>query len=178
MTAIPVDVSKWATLRNGRRVIIRPIEASDAAALLLFHEGLSDDTKRLRFFTPHPELTEAEVARFTQVDHLDREALVALSLATIVAVGRYDRTGHDEADVAFVVADAWQGVGLATELIDRLGRRAVAHDITRFVADTLGENHKMLHVFSNWSPAKKLSFDNGVVHVEMPIVDAARRGLN
>jgi hypothetical protein len=50
-------------------VAIRPMAPEDAAALVRFHERLSDDTTRRRFFTPHPSLSERELARFTHVDH-------------------------------------------------------------------------------------------------------------
>jgi hypothetical protein len=68
-----------ALLADGRVVQVRPIEPTDAAPLVQFHESLSRETTRLRFFTPHPYLSEAEVVRFTTVDHHDREALVALA---------------------------------------------------------------------------------------------------
>ena len=175
MPSSAYDSSKWATLRNGRRVHIRSIRPSDATALIVFHESLDDESKRLRFFTPHPHLTMDEVGRFTTVDHDDREALIALALDKIVAVGRFDRTGEDGAEVAFVVAQQWQNLGLATELLTRLGARATELGIRHFEADTLGENHSMLGVFSHWSPSKKLSFDHGVVHVDMPLEAAAPR---
>lgn len=51
----------------------------------------------------------------------NREALVALDGANIVAIGRYDRLpGTDDAEVAFVVADSWQGDGAGAELLKRL----------------------------------------------------------
>ena len=93
-------------------VAVRPMSAGDAPALVRFHERLSDDTPRLRFFTQHRHLSQREVQRFTHVDHHDREALVAWSQAEIVGVGRYDRTEDPElAEAAFVVADGWQGHG-------------------------------------------------------------------
>lgn len=120
----------------------------DGAALVRFHEHLTDETTRLRFFNHHPHLTPREVERFTHVDHHNREALVIVDGAAIIAVGRYDRLpATSDAEVAFVVADAWQHRGAATHLLAELADRARAEGITRFLADTLAENRPMRDVF-------------------------------
>jgi hypothetical protein len=49
-----------------------------APALVRLHETLSPETTRSRFYSVHPHLSAAEVIRFTNVDHRQREALVAL----------------------------------------------------------------------------------------------------
>src|SRR5262249_17934604 len=87
-----------------------PMAPSVAPALDRFHEGLSPATTRNRFFAVHPHLTEAELARFTTVDHVERDALVAIDGAgDVVAVARFDRLApaSPTAEVAFVVADRW-----------------------------------------------------------------------
>ena len=120
-----------ALLADGRVVQVRPIDPTDAARLVHFHESLSPETTRLRFFTPHPYLSEAEVARFTTVDHHDREALVALADDELIGVARFDReAGSQDADVAFVVADAWQGSGVASLLLEHLAARARTEGLT------------------------------------------------
>ena len=134
-----------------------PIEPTQIAApLVQFHESLSRETTRLRFFTPHPYLSEAEVVRFTTVDHHDREALVALADDELIGVARYDREADSQqAEFAFVVADAWQGSGVASLLLEHLATRARAEGLTNFVADTLTENRRMQRVFiETWSGAR------------------------
>ncbi len=106
----PTQTSKWATLRNGRRVIIRPIHSTDAAALVAFDESLSDD----------------EVVALTQVDHVDREVLIALSLNEVVGIGCLDRTGESTPPMTVTVVDSWQGLGLATHLRERLAAQPAA----------------------------------------------------
>lgn len=153
-------------LLEDRTAHIRSISTSDGDALMQFHEGLTSETARLRFFILHPHLTPSEVERFTHVDHHEREALVALDGSRIIAVGRFDRLpGTNDAEVAFVVADAWQGHGLATALLEQLARRARTEGIDRFVADTLGENQRMRDVFSHSGLVTKTESQAGVVHV-------------
>jgi RimJ/RimL family protein N-acetyltransferase len=156
-------------LRDGREVKVRPMRAGDKTALAAFHDGLSATSQRYRFFNTHPHLSAKELQRFTEVDHLGREALVAWHDGQIVGVGRFDQTGPDRGEVAFVVADAWQGAGLGSLLLDQLGQWAHDRGIHTFVADVLGGNHAMMHVFSRWCPERRTTFEDGCFHVEMPV---------
>lgn len=156
-------------LRDGRHVSVRSIEPEDAAALVRFHEALSEQSKRFRFFSPHPHLTEEEIRRFTQVDGDHREAFVATHAGEIVGVGRFDATASGTGEVAFVIRDDWQGIGLGSLLLRYLGGWARAKGITKFEADVLGDNRAMLRVFGAWCPERVLSIDHGIVHVDMPI---------
>ena len=148
---------------------IRPIQPSDAAALVALHESLSAETRRYRFFSLHPHLSDDEVRRFTSVDHVAREALVVEDAGKIVAVGRFDRTGDGRGEVAFVVADRLQGHGLGTLLLRRLGQWALAHEIHVFEADVLAQNHPMARTFRRWAESCTVTFGDGVLHFEMQI---------
>jgi len=166
----PASTAFDALLTDGRVVQVRPIEPTDADRLLKFHESLSPETTRLRFFAVHPYLNDTELTRFTTVDHHDREALVALVEDALIGVARYDREpGTDEAEVAFVVADAWQGSGVGSLLLEHLAARARTEGVTRFVADTLSENRRMQNVFANSGLAPARSWDRGVEHLVMPL---------
>ncbi len=148
---------------------VRPIDAADTARLIAAHDALSTEARRLRFFRPHPVLTQDEAEHFTHVDHIDREAFVATLNDQIVAVGRYDRTGPDSAEVAIVVGDAFQGQGLATRILNELGQRARALGITTFEADTFGDNRAAITLLRHWAPNRKTTFDSGFLHFEMEI---------
>ncbi|HZU80899.1 MAG TPA: GNAT family N-acetyltransferase [Acidimicrobiales bacterium] len=157
-------------LTDGTTAHVRDIIPGDADALVGFHQGLSTESIVLRFFGPHPRLSPAEVERFTTVDGVDRAALVAERAGQLVAVARYDRTpGRDEAEVAFVVADAYQGRGLGTILLEHLAVIARSHGIRRFVADTLADNHRMLAVLRGAGFARQYRRSSEVVRVVLDI---------
>jgi GNAT superfamily N-acetyltransferase len=138
--------------------------------LTAFHAGLSAQSVYRRFFFAHPRLTDAEVERFTNVDYKDRLALVVIEDDRLTAVGRYERVpGTEEAEVAFVVADACQHNGIATLLLEQLASAALDHGITAFVAETLSENHEMLGVFMKSGFRVTTSADLGTVTVRFPI---------
>jgi acyl-CoA synthetase (NDP forming)/GNAT superfamily N-acetyltransferase len=155
---------------DGGTVHLRPITPEDADSLVALHARLSARTIHYRFFSPRPRLSARDVQRFTVVDHDDRVALVALLGDDMIAVARYDRIpGSDEAEVAFVVEDRHQGRGLGTILLEHLAAAARERGITRFVAETLPDNRRMIGVFrdAGWEATSRL--EDGIVRVEFPI---------
>ena len=157
-------------LGDGTIARVRAMGPDDGEALRAFHARLSPESIVLRFFGPHPRLSDTEVERFTHVDGVDRVALVAERLADIVAVARYDRApGSEEAEVAFVVNDAFQGQGLGTVLLRELAGAARCHGVRWLVADTLSENFRMLNVFRHAGFARKFTRASEVMRVVMEI---------
>jgi GNAT superfamily N-acetyltransferase len=152
-------------------VIIRAIEPSDAAALIKAHDHLSDESRRRRFFRPHPVLTQEEAEYFTNVDHVNREAFVAVDGDHILAVGRYDRVEDDAAEIAVVVGDPYHGQGIGTRLMWRLAKRATEVGITHFVADTMGDNRAAISLVRHMAPpaSRKASFDGGLLHYDVAL---------
>ncbi len=127
---------------------VRPIAATDAAALLRFHACLSPRSVQLRYFYPHRDLQPSEVTHLTCVDGINRAAYVIEHDGEIIAVGRYDRLEDPcSAEVAFVVADEFQDRGLGTLLLERLTQTARRVGIGEFKASVLVENSAMLAVF-------------------------------
>jgi RimJ/RimL family protein N-acetyltransferase len=164
------DWESDVALLDGSTAHIRPIRPSDAESLIAFHEGLSPETVRLRFFSPHPHLQMAEVEHFTQVDYHDRVALVAFSDGALVGVGRYERLpGTSSAEVAFVVADQYQGRGLGTVLLEMLAAAGRSCQLDRFFAEVLAGNHRMLEVFRHTGFPEDVTFDEGVMRVTLSI---------
>ena len=155
---------------DGATVHLRPIRPDDGSRLVDFHGHLSPDTVYQRFFSVHPRLLAAEVERFTHLDYVDRLALVVEHAGELIAVARYERLpGTSDAEVAFVVADAEQGRGLGTLLLEHLAAAAGGRGITRFVADTLVTNNGMLGVFGRAGFTVERTYEEGVVRLEFPI---------
>lgn len=165
--------SEWeadVVLADGGTVHVRPIQTEDADRIVAFHARLSAETIRYRFFAPRPTLTPGEVEHFTQVDHDERVALVAVLGESLLAVGRYDRVpGTDVAEVAFVVDDAHQGRGLGSVLLEHLAAIASYGGIRRFEADVLTENNRMVRIFVDAGYHATSSYEEDVVHLVFPI---------
>ena len=166
----PAGLETDERLQDGTHLLVRPIRSSDGAAMAAFHESLSPRSVYRRVFFAHPHLSPGEVERFTTVDYVDRMAFVMVDSDEIVGVGRYERLeGSDEAEVAFVVTDAYQRRGIGSLLLDHLADVARTHGIARFMAQTLSENRDMLGVFLASGFPVATSSEGGTVSVRFPI---------
>ncbi|WP_104174959.1 GNAT family N-acetyltransferase [Arthrobacter sp. Y81] len=157
-------------LRDGGTAHLRPIHPSDADAVQAFHTGQSQKSIYMRFFAFKARLSSKELKRFTEVDYKDRVALVITIGGEILGIGRYDRLADpEEAEVAFNIADAHQGRGIGSILLEHLAAAARENGIRKFSAEVLPENRKMLMVFSDAGYDVKRHFDDGVVSLEFNI---------
>ena len=164
--------SEWeadVVLRDGTVAHVRPIRPSDTDGIHRFHSGQSEESIYLRFFAPLRRLSDADVHRFTHVDYVDRVALVVTLREDIVGIGRYDRIDARSAEVAFNISDHYQGKGIGSVLLEHLA--AIARDvgITRFTAEVLPQNRKMLSVFSDAGYDVTRHIEDGVVEVGFDI---------
>jgi len=134
----------------GRPLRLRPVRANDAGKLMAFHARLSPDSIYRRYFVSHPVLTQQEVDHFTQVDYQDRLALVIVDDDEIVAICRYERLPETSTgEVAFIVRDDFQHLGLGHILLDRLAKAAWSRGLTKFSGVTLRENRGMISIFEH-----------------------------
>lgn len=157
-------------LRDGGTAHLRPIHPADADAVQAFHVGQSQASIYMRFFAFKSKLSSKELKRFTEVDYRDRVALVITIGGEIMGIGRYDRLDDPaEAEVAFNIADAHQGRGIGSILLEHLAAAARENGIRKFSAEVLPENRKMLMVFSDAGYDVKRHFDDGVVSLEFNI---------
>jgi acetyl coenzyme A synthetase (ADP forming)-like protein len=144
LAAREVDIA----LRDGSTVGVRPIRRDDEAAVLDFLRGLSDDSRALRFFSAASDLG-ADARRSVDVDYADSYGIVASAGAEGVVVGHanYVRSSPGTAEIAFAIADSYQGRGLATILLAHLADAGQESGIDTFTATVLPRNHKMIEVF-------------------------------
>lgn len=160
-------------LRDGGTAHLRPIRPDDADRLQEFHSRQSRRSTYFRFFAPLERLPGVELERFTSLDYRDRVALVAVAdeddAERIIGVGRFDRTGESTAEVAFNVADRHHGRGLGSALLEHLAAAARERGISRFTAEVLPNNAKMLAVFGEAGYVVEQRFDDGIVRVAFDI---------
>jgi GNAT superfamily N-acetyltransferase len=160
-------------LLDGTRVAYHAIAPDNALALQRFHHRLSERSIYLRFFAAKPELSDREAGYFTNVDMINRFALVALDPERpeeIIGVVSFDREGTSErAEYAAEVEDRWQGRGLGMALTRRLIEAALKRDVRTFTAIVLPQNRKMLHLFSDLGLPERLRYEDGSDYVEIDL---------
>jgi GNAT superfamily N-acetyltransferase len=139
------------TLPDGTQILIRPIAATDKVRLSVALGRLSQRAIRQRFLAAKPRLTSAELSYLTEVDGHDHIAYVAVKGDTLVAVGRVVRVDADTADIAILVWDEWQGLGLGSWLARRLADAAAAEGVTRIAGTMLADNRPALRILKHVS---------------------------
>ena len=165
-------------LKDGSRIILRPIRSEDIEGWLEFVSRLSRRTKYLRFHSL-PKLGRDDAIRFCTVDYNNTFAFVAEvrgdQRKDIVAIGRYYRLPKKHsAEVAFAIEDAYQGKGIGTKLMEWLANVARENNITSFEADVLGENREMMGVFRAYGFHVESELSGGVYHITFPIAKTKR----
>jgi acetyltransferase len=157
MNTIPgVSLPTVFTLSNGQPLTIRPIRSNDAALLVEMFHQLSERTQRLRFHAHVGSLSQERIWReaiaFSDLDPACEAALVAVyrdqESEHIVGVARFARATADatEAEVAIVVRDDFQKMGLGTHLLALLASLARSMGIEQFFAWIMTDNTYMLRV--------------------------------
>jgi acetyl coenzyme A synthetase (ADP forming)-like protein len=172
-----------ALLRDGGSIHIRAIRPDDKQRLLDLFEHLSSRSLYFRFFQTKQRLTDEELRHFTELDFTRDAALVATlregQEEHIIGVScsfRIYENGQPttRAEVAFTVADAHQGRGVGTLLLEHLAAVARRQGIDTFEAYVLGENNRMLEVFATSGFTVQRALDTGVFHISFPTADTPR----
>jgi acetyl coenzyme A synthetase (ADP forming)-like protein len=156
-------------LRDGSTVRVRAMLPADDQALLGLFTSLSEESRWLRFFSPTKgSALAAEAHRETNLD--DTFGLLALSGPDERVVGHAFYAAIDEhrAEVAFTIANDFQGRGLGTILLGQLAEVAEANNIQMFEAEVVAANHAMLHVFRESGFPIEVSAEAGQLHVTFP----------
>jgi acetate---CoA ligase (ADP-forming) len=172
MEAVATDVAD-VILRDGRTLRLRPPRRDDAEGLLELFRGLSEASLYRRFHG-FPHLSEQLVEPLLEPDWRERGALLA-TLAeeqgqNVVAVANYVRLRDPAlAEAAFTVADAHQGRGIGTRLLEQLAQRAAGVGIESFVAEVLPGNRDMLGVFEAAGFELTRELQGGELEVRFPI---------
>jgi acetyltransferase len=150
----PSHLTTTYQVKDGPLVTIRPIKPEDGLLAQDFVQALSPETRYMRFMNTIRELSPAQLIRLTQIDY-DREmAFIATTdendIEKEVGVARYATNPDGEScEFAIVVADDWQGKGLARRLMGTLIDAARSRGLRYMNGDFLAENTRMLAFVSS-----------------------------
>ena len=160
-------------LRDGRQVEIRALCPADRPELLEAATRTSDRSLYRRFFAVRRTFSEAEVAAFVNIDFVNEVALLAVTREdgreVVAGGGRYIVVQPGTAELAFMVVDEFQGLGLASALLRHLTALARAAGLREFLAEVLSDNTAMLRVFERSGLRMERRRENGVLHISLHI---------
>ena len=161
----PVEEEYPVVLTDGRSAHVRPVVPGDVEALRDAIAQADPETLRRRFLGGGPPRTQGALRRLVEVDYLHRFALAAFDDAGRgVGIARYEgeRT-WPVVDVAVAVDPAWRGVGLGSELVRRVVRRAVCQGATDVSVDFFSDNLRVHQLVRAAHLPEQRSVDHGVV---------------
>jgi acetyl coenzyme A synthetase (ADP forming)-like protein len=157
-------------IRDGSTVCVRKAGERDVLPLLQFLRSLSPQSLYYRFHG-RPALTEARLRGVVGLDGGGATTILAESGDGIVGFAScyQPQPGSHRAEVAFAVADALQGHGIGTRLLEQLAQAARRNGIETFDAYVLGDNRQMLDVFRDSGFRDTVSLDGGICHVSLSL---------
>jgi RimJ/RimL family protein N-acetyltransferase len=153
-------------------LVLMPVTRFDRERLADLFARMSRESRYARFLHPKPRMTDAELDYFSDVDHRRHDALAAVDPrgGAFVGVARYatlDDAGTS-ADLAFEVADAWQGRGVATMLLGALIPRAEGNGVEHLIALTLSENVPARRLLARFG-FRKVETSHGVTELRLQL---------
>lgn len=168
------DYTAVEHLRDGRPIEIRALRPDDGPGMLAAIGRTSTQSLRRRFFAPKKGFSEREMAFFLDIDFENHVALVAeideYGHPIIIGGGRYIVVRPGQAEIAFVVVDAFQAQGLGTLLMWHLAALARNAGLKELIAEVLPENTAMLKVFRKFGFLPGSQRAPQVVHLTLKLV--------
>jgi RimJ/RimL family protein N-acetyltransferase len=155
-----LETADVAGLRvDGRQIHIRDATAADSAALAALSDAVSEHSLYLRFFTLNRVAARRYYASISIEKKLGRLVLVACDIDQVIGVACSEQITAGSAEIALLVHDQYQGLGVGTLLLDQVMARARLEGIESFVAEVLVENYPMLAVLHDLGyHAKRVSY--------------------
>ena len=147
----PEELKRYVTLKDGSRVLLRPIMPSDVTLKQHFFYALSKESIKRRYLGSLNLMPLRRIWPYVVVDYVNEMSIVGTIMEneneTIIAMGSYSRIPNTEtAEVSLVVRDDWQNKGLGTILFNYLAEIARKRGIKSFTAWILLENTRMMHI--------------------------------
>lgn len=144
-------------LKNGQEVLLRPIKPEDEPMWIEWFQSLSEETIRYRFFQMLKDTPHEVRVRYCNVDY-DREVALVSEMVEngkrkILGVSRLSvEPDGKHGEMAFIVSDYWQGLGLGTKLVDYSLDIAKEKGVASVYAIMLQDNYRAI------SLTKKMGF--------------------
>jgi ribosomal protein S18 acetylase RimI-like enzyme len=167
------EYSAQEHLRDDRPIAIRALRRDDRAGMLAAIGRTSMQSLQRRFFVPKKGFSEREIAFFLEIDFESHVAIVAEIAEdghSVIAGGaRYILLQPGQAEIAFVVVDAYQGQGIGTILMRHLAVLARDAGLNELVAEVLPENTAMLKLFKKFGFRTDSKKSPQVVHLTLQL---------
>lgn len=158
-------------------IFIRPVKISDESLLKDFFYSLSDTSLQRRFVSERKDMPHERLQDFVVIDYTSEMILLAFEANSegeqVIAVGQYAIIGSTHtADVAFVVRDDKQELGIGKELLKYLTLLAKKQGLLGFTADVLISNTRMMRLFESMGFDVQKHISDGMYEMKMTFLES------
>jgi acyl-CoA hydrolase/GNAT superfamily N-acetyltransferase len=169
----PSQINAHHKFKGGVEIWFRPIRPSDEEKMRRLFYRFSDESVYYRYFSSLKAMPHTRMQTYVNVDWSNVMSIVGVSgksgQGAIVAEARYLVVPEDQwAEIAFVVDESYQRIGISTYLFKLLIRLAKENGIKGFWADVLVSNRAMLEVLNKSDLPVHIKMESGVYHVTIP----------
>lgn len=169
----PAKICCFHEFKNNIKVCFRPIKPSDEEKMRDLFYRFSDQAVYSRYFTSIKTMPHKKMQEYVNVNYRWVMSIVGIveteGTEKIIAEARYARAKQDAfADVAFVVDEDYQNMGIASYLFELLIRTAREEGIEGFTADVLATNKQMLKVFEKAPFPVQTVLTRGIYELTIP----------
>jgi len=147
----PKKYEKLVRLRDGRTVLLRLIKPEDEPMWLEMFRNFSEESIRYRFFHIIKDTPHEMRARYCDIDYAKEIGIVAeleeegqrqiLGVVRLI-IEEDEKTG----EIAFIVADPWQGLGLGSKMVDHMIEICKDRGLETVYALTLANNYRSIRL--------------------------------
>jgi RimJ/RimL family protein N-acetyltransferase len=169
----PSQIKEGQRFKGDIEIRFRPIRPSDEEAMRRFFYRFSDESVYYRYFSSLKAMPHTRMQTYVNVDWNDVMSIVGVvgkpGHGSVVAEARYllDPDGG-WAEIAFVVDESYQRIGISTYVFKLLVRLARERGVKGFWADVLVSNSAMMKVFNKSGLPVHAEMEDGVYHVRIP----------
>jgi acetyltransferase len=151
----PAEHEEVLGLKGGLELSVRAIKGEDEPALKDFHEAISSEALRYRFFTSRRHFRHREMAKFAQIDYEQEMAFVAENKSGEILgeVRTWTDADQVQAEFSVLVSDNVQGVGLGRGLMEKMISYCQSQGTMEMMGTVLADNRPMLKL------CKRLGFE-------------------
>ena len=176
----PMDIATQHIFKNGLKVRFRAIKPSDEEAMRRLFYRFSNQTVFSRFLFPISTMPHNKMQEYVNVDYSNMMSVVALvgepDQESIIAEARYAKEEHSAfGELAFVVDEKYQGMGIGTYLYEMLIRLAKDRGLKGFTAEVLQSNQSMMKVFENGLLPINARVENGLSRLTISFDEPSKR---
>ena len=172
----PEELEIYKTTKSGLELLLRPAKISDEPLLKEFFYSLSDKSLYRRFISSRVDMPHERIQEYTSIDYTKEMVILAITKTDkkeeVLGLGQYSIYEQSlTAEVAFLVRDKWQNIGIGMELLSYLTYLAKKDGLSGFTAEVLRENTPMLHLFESMGFDIDKQSDSGMLELKMTFKD-------